>query len=148
MKILCVCTGNTCRSPMLMALLRAALAERGVAATVMSAGTGAGSGEPASAHAVTAMRERGLDLRAHRSRNVADADPAAADLVLALTPAHAARLRALGVPAARLRVVAAEAGGVPDPFGGSLDDYRATADVLAADAARLAADVAANMRRP
>ena len=53
MHIIFVCTGNTCRSPMAEALLREALAARGIdSVTVASAGTGAWEGAPASEGAV------------------------------------------------------------------------------------------------
>ena len=45
MRILCVCTGNTCRSPMLAALLGAALRSSGSGVMVESAGTAAGLGD-------------------------------------------------------------------------------------------------------
>jgi protein-tyrosine phosphatase len=131
MRLLCVCTGNTCRSPMLMALIRAEIGRHGLAhVTVASAGTAAADGEPASAHAVACMASRGLDLDSHRSRNLGDLDLDGYDRFLCMTSSHAAALRSRGIPAAKLEVVHAAQGGVPDPFGGSRDDYEACAQVL------------------
>jgi protein-tyrosine-phosphatase len=131
MNILCVCTGNTCRSPMLAALLRGQIAQRGIEGVqVESAGTGAGAGEPATPQAVTTMAGSGLDLRAHRSRHVSGVDLAAIDRVLCMTSSHAAFIRSLGVPANRIQVVNADQGGVPDPFGGTLADYELCARTL------------------
>lgn len=135
-RILCVCTGNTCRSPMLMALLAARL---GAGHRVESAGSAAAEGEPASPGAVAAMHRRGLDLSAHRSRGLERLDLPGFDRVLCMTSAHAAALRSRGVPASRLEVVAAGQGGVPDPFGGGEDDYEACARVLEAEADSFAA---------
>ncbi|CAB3755999.1 protein tyrosine phosphatase [Burkholderia sp. MSh2] len=64
--LLVVCVGNVCRSPMAEALLRARLP--GV--DVQSAGIGALDGRPADPHAVALMRERGLDIGAHRARQL------------------------------------------------------------------------------
>jgi protein-tyrosine-phosphatase len=133
MRILCVCTGNTCRSPMLALLLRAGFAGReGV--EVVSAGTGAASGEPASAGAVRAMARRGLDLSDHSSQHLDAVDLAGIDLVLCMSSAHAAAVRAYGVPPQVIRVVNAERGGVPDPYGGDGHAYESCAVVLAAAA--------------
>ena len=66
-----VCTGNTCRSPMAEALLRATLTKRGQGLEklkVASFGLAAESGLPASTNSVKAMQRIGLDVGAHRSR--------------------------------------------------------------------------------
>jgi protein-tyrosine-phosphatase len=132
MDYLAVCTGNTCRSPMLAALLRQRLDQAGLRGDrVASAGTGAAQGEPASAGAAAEMARRGLDLAGHRSVNVRQLDLGEFDRVLCMTSSHAAYLRSLGVPAAHLEVVNAAAGGVPDPYGGSARDYADCAEVLA-----------------
>ena len=137
-RVLCVCTGNTCRSPMLAVLLGAALRRRGVEATVESAGTAAGQGEPASTGAQSAMARRGLDLSAHRSRALAGLDLNGFDAVYAVSSRHAAFVRAQGVPAGRISVVAADRGGVPDPWGGDDAAYEMTAATLQEEAERLA----------
>ncbi len=131
MRILCVCTGNTCRSPMLQTLLRAALRNAGQRnVTVESAGTGAAEGEAASDGARRAMTRRGLSLNGHRSRPLAVIDPSTFDRVLCMTSGHAAVVAGRGVPGERIAVVNAAKGGVPDPFGGDDRRYEATAQVL------------------
>ena len=55
-RILFVCTGNTCRSPMAAALLRHRLGER-AGVEIASAGISAPAGSPASANAVAVMAE-------------------------------------------------------------------------------------------
>jgi protein-tyrosine phosphatase len=87
MDILVVCTGNTCRSPMTEALLQAKLDARGVDARVHSAGTLRWIGS-ASDGARAVMRERGLDLDAHRSRALSAELLDRADLVLGMTRQH------------------------------------------------------------
>lgn len=85
--VLMVCSGNTCRSPMAMALLGHHLAERGVEARVHSAGT-LGWGGPATANSVAVMAERGLDLSGHESRRIDAGLVVGADLVLGMTRDH------------------------------------------------------------
>ena len=66
-RLLVVCSANTCRSPMAAALLTAEFATSGVAALVASAGTEGPSGRPASAASIEVMGEVGLDISGHRS---------------------------------------------------------------------------------
>ncbi|MBA2481404.1 MAG: low molecular weight protein arginine phosphatase [Planctomycetes bacterium] len=131
MKVLCVCTGNTCRSPMLMTLIASACAKASRTGVVVeSAGTSAVAGEAASGGAIRAMRRRGLSLDAHRSRGVQSLSVSDFDRVLCMSSNHAAYMRSLGIPASKLEVVNAEAGGVPDPFGGPDSAYEQTAAAL------------------
>lgn len=142
-RLLCVCTGNTCRSPMLAALLVGALRRRGVEAAVESAGTGALSGEAASAGAVAAMARRGLGLDEHRSRPLEGLDLSVYERIYTVSSRHAAFVRARGVQASRIEVVAADRGGVPDPWGGDAAVYEETADILEVEAERIAGELPA-----
>lgn len=121
-RLLFVCTGNTCRSPMAAALWR----RRGGRAD--SAGLAVREGEPASRYAALAAAERGGDLSAHFAHGVTEADVAAADRVYGLTEGHAAALRA------RFPQWADRIGALPlsvsDPFGGDMEDYRCCAEVI------------------
>jgi len=78
------------------ALLRSALATRGVDATVSSAGLFRG-GVPASPGSVKAMARRGLELDGHRSRTVTPDLLAEAELVLGMARLHV-REAVLAVP--------------------------------------------------
>jgi len=137
-RILLVCTGNICRSPLAEALLRRALEERSVAGvSVTSAGTGAWDGAPASEGAYLVGLERGLDLSGHRARLLTRELVEEADLILTMARHHRARVDELGGEG---RVfVLGEYGGregdeaeVSDPFGGDLDVYRDTCAELEA----------------
>jgi len=86
--ILILCTGNICRSPMAEALLRERLRERGVDASVSSAGLSFDD-RPATDDAIDTAKGYGLDLRAHRSRLLAPELVERADLVLAMERLHA-----------------------------------------------------------
>ncbi len=131
-KILLVCTGNICRSPLAAALLQRALAERGIEGIdVSSAGTGAWDGAPVSEGAYLVGLERGLDLSAHRARLLTRELVEQADLVLTMARHHRARVDELGGEG-RVFVLGEYAGRegdeaeVSDPFGGDLEVYRDT----------------------
>ena len=78
--ILIVCTGNICRSPMAEGLIAAALPGR----QVSSAGLGALIGFPADPVAKELMREKGIDIDAHRARQISLDMCQRADLILVM----------------------------------------------------------------
>ena len=84
------------------ALLKDALSER-QDITVESAGLGALVDHPASEHAVTLMRERGLDIDQHRARQITPDMVNAADLVLVMEAGHR-RAIDMNEPAARGKI--------------------------------------------
>src|SRR5438445_1417831 len=91
-RILLVCTGNICRSPLAAALLERALVERGIEGlAVASAGTGAWDGAPVSEGAYLVGLERGLDLSGHRARLLTRELVDGADLILTMARHHRAR---------------------------------------------------------
>ena len=140
-RILFVCTGNTCRSPLAAAICRARLAARlgcaedqlpGRGFVVGSAGVMASPGDAASPGAVEAAREFGALLGDHRSRPVDPGLLTEATDVLAMTGGHAAllalRYSGLGV---RVELLGGPGGDLPDPIGGDRAVYRACAAVIA-----------------
>ncbi len=132
MRILFVCTGNTCRSPMAEGLLRAALATKGLdQVTVSSAGTGAWDGAPVSEGSYLVGLENGLDLSEHRARLLTREVVRSADLILVMSGHHLARVAELGGEE-KVHLLGAYAGRdegqteVSDPYGADLTNYRAT----------------------
>ncbi|HTK30527.1 MAG TPA: hypothetical protein VL332_01085 [Candidatus Saccharimonadaceae bacterium] len=128
-RVLIVCSGNTCRSPLAEAYLRAALGADRDRVQVVSAGTGALDGQPATGPAIEVARRDGVDLAGHRSRRLRIADVAEADLVLVMERLHLNVVRAMGAPADKTHVLSdwPEPGEpeleIFDPFGGSIEAY-------------------------
>ena len=85
--VLIVCVGNICRSPMAEALLRHELREQ-EEITVESAGLGAMVDWPAAEHAEALLRERGIDISAHRARQLTPEILHEADLILVMEAEH------------------------------------------------------------
>jgi protein-tyrosine phosphatase len=120
-RILMVCTGNTCRSPIAEVSLRAAIrsglessyARSDAAAfadqvTVRSAGTLANDGSPMTVEAIAACARLGADGSGHRSRRLTASDIYEADLVLGMTREHRDAVIALEPHAARSAFTLAE----------------------------------------
>lgn len=137
MRVLFVCTGNTCRSPMAEALLRCRARERGWQVEVRSAGLAAIPGLPASEHAREVLKRRGADLGDHRSRPLDRADLEWAELVLTMTAQHK-RMVVLQFPRTADKVFTLTeyvnrgdgARDIADPFGGDLEAYARCADEI------------------
>ena len=126
-RLIVVCSGNTCRSPLAAAIAERLLREAGLPVVVASAGLQAERGAPAAADGQQVAGAFGVDLSGHRSRPVEDVPPAPGDLWLTMTPTQAAELRARLGGAARVEALlpyARQYGGpipggdaVPDPIG-------------------------------
>jgi protein-tyrosine-phosphatase len=143
MRILFVCTGNTCRSPMAEAIARKIAIDRGLTdVDVASAGTSAWPGAPASDGALLVGMERRLDLSGHRAQTLDKRLIGDADLILAMGPHHLERIEALGgAGKAHLLTAYASDGAsdqpISDPVGADLEVYRATADELQQEITRV-----------
>jgi protein-tyrosine-phosphatase len=139
--ILVVCTGNICRSPMGAALLQHALAAQPEplrSIKVISAGVASRTGEPASVHAVTALKKVGIDLRGHASQPVTQELLDDALLVLCMTESHRDMIEVTAEPVpAHVHLFREFMGAngnmeIPDPYGMHLSAYEASRDEIVA----------------
>ena len=141
MRILFVCDGNICRSPLAAEYLRHRAVRDGLSHVVVdSAGLLGITGAPAAPFSIEVGRGAGLDLSGHRSRGLTAGDLRTADFVITMT------LRQMEALAARypdgfgrrLLLRAFERGpdpqgGAPeldDPVAGPLDEYRAAFAII------------------
>jgi len=134
LRVLFVCTGNTCRSPMAETIFRKLvtdklscrdweLRERRI--DVFSAGIAAGENDPASRESVQIMQEFGLDLSQHLSQQVNDHMLENSTVVLALTERHRQVLcDARPDLVDRIQLLSRNGSDISDPIGGSMEEYR------------------------
>lgn len=136
-KVLFVCTGNTCRSPMAEAIFNALAKEKGLDWQAESAGFAAVGDRPASENAIQAVAEIGLDLSMHKTRFLPAVDLNEFSLFVGLTDEHAEILKSMGIPADLVRVLYRAPNvddkydlrmDIVDPYGGDLNAYRSCRD--------------------
>jgi protein-tyrosine phosphatase len=145
-RIITVCTGNICRSPMAEFMLASAGAAAGLDLEVDSAGTTAWEvGNPMDSRATDVLNSHGIHPKDHSARQFKPAWFAERDLILALDTDHFEALRALAPsPEATAKVrmlrsfdpAVAHLGpaeqGIYDPWYGDEMDFQASWDLIAA----------------
>lgn len=132
MRILFVCLGNICRSPIAEGVMRELVRKQGLPWTVGSAGTNSyHTGEAPHRHSQQVCAERGVDISAQRARRFRAQDFAEYDLLYAMAGDVLHEMRSMAGPAFDERkaglfldeLFPGEHRSVPDPWYGDLQGY-------------------------
>lgn len=156
-KLLVVCMGNICRSPMAQVVLQTQVAQEGLASkiTIDSAGTHAsGFGEKPDSRAEAALLRRGHEIGKIRSRKVSAHDFSKFDLILAMDANNLAAMQQICPPdqAHKLHLFlqfgATSANDdlsyeVPDPYFGNVAGFERVLDLCEAGARQILAKISA-----
>ncbi len=158
-RIVFVCTGNICRSPMAEVITRALAASTALGdgttlgdhLVVTSAGTGPWhEGEPMHPYAEFSLTSGGYPGDRHIAHQFASSELDRMDLMVALDRRHKQTLRGLGADPDRLVLLrsfdpaAGAAADVPDPYYGEQAVFDDCRDMIAAACTGLVASLAAN----
>ncbi len=129
-RILFVCTGNTCRSPMAQALMEKEIKQRNQENNICcdSAGIAADEGCPPSENAVAVMAEYGCDISKRKAKQLTLSMIGEADEIYTMTESHKGIIEAMSQDTKGKIFVLNPA--VSDPFGGSLEEYRKCARII------------------
>ena len=136
-RVLFVCTGNVCRSPMAEGFLREMAKANNSDIEVGSAGLGAMDDMTPSRNSIIAMREEGIDISRQLSRQLTPEMVEEYTHIFGLGSSHVDTIRSYFPEAQEktfvLREFIAEAGfdqEVADPIGGDLDEYRVARNLI------------------
>lgn len=148
-RVLFVCLGNICRSPLAQGVFEDVLRREGLSGEVFvdSAGTGPWHvGEPPDARAQKSARLRGLDLSSQRARRVTADDCHNFDYVLTMDEENYGMVSALCRGSAVVRPFLDFAADspeteVPDPYYGGPDGFERVLDLIEAASEGLLEDI-------
>lgn len=125
-KIVFICTGNTCRSPMAEGMFNALAEKYGLDAHAVSCGYAVFGASRSNPMAVKAASDYGVDISGHISTRLTADLTEGADRVLCMTGDQAELLSGLGTPARKLAV-----SDIEDPYGGAQKEYERAAEQIA-----------------
>ncbi len=129
-RVLFVCTGNTCRSPMAELIFNTKAREKGIEAVAQSAGLCTIEGLLIHDNSRTVLSEMGIESDFFRSTDIYDLNLEDFDLIAGMTIEHTAQLKAMGIEPDKVIMLNGNKGGIADPYGSNEATYRACRDEI------------------
>lgn len=124
-KIMFICSGNTCRSPLAEGLFKKYLQENNITdIEVGSAGVGAFPGDAVSINSILVASNRGVDISDHRARNINPEHLITTDLFFCMSDSHK---QVLLRHCDEEKIIVLN---VPDPYGRPIEVYEECANQL------------------
>ncbi len=123
-KLIFVCTGNTCRSPMAATIFKSMETSSDI--EVISRGLVVLFAEPSNPRADTVLKSHNLDLKDHRSKGLNNSEITEDTLILTMTEGQKRQVLENyenAVDVFTLKEYVGESGDIEDPYGGSLIEY-------------------------
>lgn len=135
MKILFVCTGNTCRSPMAEYFAKKYIEDNNLKDYEFdSAGINARVGQGASSVAIEVMEEIGIDLSGHKAKMLREEDLKENDKIFTMTNNHRKVIQDMydhdNIYNLKYSIQACENCDILDPYGFGIEKYRETRDEI------------------
>lgn len=128
-RLLIVCSGNTCRSPMMEAFIKAKVKSLNKAIEVKSVGLAVRENDKVNIKARKALKKYGIVIR-HKPKNITSKDLERADSVIAITDDHKYYLKNDKCYYKVFSLREAVGFNLKDPYGGTDEEYQKCAEAI------------------
>lgn len=133
-RIIFVCTGNTCRSPMAEIIAKDIFNKHKINIDVMSRGIAVYFPSEASENSIKALEKYNLDLSKHTAKQIEQSDIVSSNLILTMTNQHKSFVKKMAGDSVNVftlkEYIKVGNDDISDPYGGDISDYQKCADEL------------------